>query len=152
MYNLNDRRRAALTDLTFRRRALTTNAGIYARRHAADLLKAVAGARGRAEAERLRGQLAWLGTEGDWDRFRARRLAELATNLARAAKLRRVDDGAEGIGWHADRLLELARQHQEIARLEAELAAMPAWATVPAGGTAFRRQTTRPGSRRRSGT
>ena len=61
-------------------------------------------------------ELARLESEKSWDLADARRLADIAQDIARLGQLR--PQIAETCGWHADRLRELVRQHAAIVQLE----------------------------------
>lgn len=118
-----EERRAAATDIAFRRRALKVNGGIYARRHAPRFMPVLVGA-GMIRARYI-GQIAWLDSERDWRPEDARRLLGIANEIAR---LGRFQPGvAETCRWHAERLRELVRQHVALARLEARHQPNPAW-------------------------
>lgn len=122
--------RAMTADIAFRRRALKVNCGIYSRRHGPRLLPVLADS--RALRACYIGQVAWLGAERDWRPEDARRLSELASDIARFGRLRPAI--AEVCQWHADRLRELVRQHAALARLEAEHGPAARW-PVAASGT-----------------
>ncbi len=76
-----DETRAAAADIAFRRRALKVNGGIYARRHAPHLMPVLAGA-GMIRSRYI-GQIAWLEAEWDWRPEDARRLLDIADEIAR---------------------------------------------------------------------
>jgi hypothetical protein len=118
--------RSAVADVTFRRRALKVNGGIYARRHAPRLMPLLVGT--GSFKVRYIAVTDWLGSERDWRLEDARRLAALAEEIVGLG--RRRSDSAEVCEWHADRLRELVRQHDVLAQLEATLCPLPAWPAV----------------------
>lgn len=120
--------RAAAADVAFRRRALKVNGGIYARRHAPRLMPLLVGA-GLLRARYI-AVTDWLGSERDWRPEDARRLAALAEEIVSLGRWRRYN--VETCQWHADRLRELVRQHDVLARLETRFRTLPAWPTAPA--------------------
>lgn len=128
MTHQTDDHRAAAADIAFRRRALRVNAAIYARRyghHLMPLLEGLAPLRMRYVAI-----TDWMQGGRDWCPEDARRLSTLAEEILALGR-RRVEV-AETCEWHADRLRELVRQHDVLARLEARLCPRPAWPTAPA--------------------
>jgi hypothetical protein len=129
MTDHTDDHRSAVADITFRRRALKVNGGIYARRHAPRLKPLLIGA-GPLRARYI-AVTEWLGSERDWRPEDARRLAAMAEEIDRLGL--RCRDGAEACDWHANRLRELVRQHDVLAKLEAGLCPLPAWPAVPVG-------------------
>ena len=128
MTDQTDDHRAVAADVTFRRRALKVNSGIYSRSHAPRLMPLLVGA--APLRTRYIAVTEWLGSERDWRPENARRLATIAEEIVRLG-LRRCDS-AEAFEWHADRLRELVRQHTELVRLELKLRPLPAWPMAPA--------------------
>ena len=127
--------RAAAADIAYRRRALKTNAGIYARRHRPRLLPLLSDSNALRTAY-IR-QMDWLGSEHDWRPDDARRISALASDISRFGNLR-PPAAAEECQWHADRLRELVRQHGTLAQLEREYRPAATW-TIAARSKGRRR-------------
>jgi hypothetical protein len=128
MTHQTDDHRAAAADIAFRRRALRVNAAIYARRHGHHLMPLLEGL--VPLRTRFVAVTDWMETERDWRPEDARRLSPLADEI-HALGRRRVEVAEIG-EWHADRLRELVRQHDVLARLEARLRPVPARPMSPA--------------------
>lgn len=99
------------------------NSAIYARRHGPGLLPLLTGV--GVLRVRYIAELARLESEKGWSLADARRLADIAQDIARLGRLR--PQIAETCGWHSDRLRELVRQHAAIAQLENVRRPVLAW-------------------------
>lgn len=133
----NDEHRCDRAEIALRRRALRTNCGIHARRNGPDLLPVLFGAEIRA---RYSAQMSWLGSEATWREADARRIGELATDIARFGR-NREPKIEEACAWHAARLRELVAQHAALHRLEADQRPVSPWPTAPARNPGSRRKT-----------
>jgi hypothetical protein len=119
----NDERRCERMEIVFRRRALQTNSGIYARRYGPDFLSVLSCAGFRA---RYIAQMGWLGSEADWREADAVRIRELAGEIARFGRTREPAI-AESCDWHAARLRELVSQHAALRQIETRQRSTSPW-------------------------
>jgi len=120
--------RETFADLVFRERALRTNFGIYARRHAPALPTLLATGSAQ-DADRARLVFNDLAQDAAWTQQTTRRIRRIVAHLNRL----KVDGPAaepEGAHWHAARLLELVRQFEAIDRIRARLRPTAVW-TLP---------------------
>lgn len=128
-------------DIAFRRRCLTVNSGIYARRHGEAALALLP--ENAAVRRRLAAEMEWLRSEAGWTSHDERRIAALCAEILRHA--RRAPEHLELLWWHAARLRELLNQYAAIAALERTLTRNSVWHSVPAPAP---RKARRPSSRR----
>jgi hypothetical protein len=106
----------ASVDVAFRRRCLTVNSGIYARRYGRAALTLMP--EGSAVRRRLAAELEWMNSERAWTPDDQRRIATLCAEILRHA--RRAPEPLEHWWWHAARLRELLRQYETVVAIERE--------------------------------
>jgi hypothetical protein len=117
----------ARTDVAFRRRALTVNTGIYARRFgktALPLLPESSALRRRYAAE-----LDWMSSESSWTSRDQRRIATLCAELLRHSH--NAPEPLEHWRWHVARLRELIQQYDALVAVERKLIRIATWPTRP---------------------
>ena len=115
------------TDATFRRRALTVNTAIYARRTGPPALALLP--EGSPVRRRFAAELVWMGSEAAWTSRDERRIATLCAELLRHAH--RATEPLEHWWWHVARLRELIRQYDALVAVERKLSRGAAWPSCP---------------------
>jgi hypothetical protein len=114
-------------DIAYRRRCLTVNSGIYARRYGMAALALLP--EGSAVRRRYAAELGWMGSESGWSPHDQRRIATLCAELLRHAHC--APESLEHWRWHVARLRELLRQYEAVVAIERKLSRVATWPCRP---------------------
>jgi hypothetical protein len=123
-----DKKEYQAADIAFRRRCLTVNSGIYARRYGTGALALLP--EQSAVRRRMTIELDWLRSETCWTPQDERRIATLCAEILR--QTRRTPEHLEVLWWHTARLRELLKQYAALAALERTMLQKSVWQTTPA--------------------
>jgi hypothetical protein len=125
---MEEAKQRAAFDVVFRRRCLTVNSGIYARRYGRAALALTP--EGSAVRRRLAAELDWMNSERPWLPHDARRIASLCDDILRDAH--RLPEHIDQWRWHVARLRELVGQYETLVAVEDRGRRCGAWLARPA--------------------